>query len=47
MKNFLTAHWKNLIMANYIIDPDILLPYLPKGTELDFYENKTYFYSEY
>lgn len=42
MKNFLTAHWENLIMANYIIDPDVLLPYLPKGTELDFYENKTY-----
>ena len=39
---FLTAHWKNLIMANYIVDPKILLPYLPPKTELDFYNGKTY-----
>jgi uncharacterized protein len=42
MKNFLTAKWQNLIMANYAIDPQILKPYLPIGTELDFYEGKTY-----
>lgn len=29
-------------MANYAIDPKILEPYLPKGTELDFFEGKTY-----
>lgn len=29
-------------MANYAIDPEILQPYLPKGTELDFFEGKTY-----
>lgn len=32
---FLTAEWKYLAMVNYIIDPKILLPYLPAGTELD------------
>jgi uncharacterized protein len=42
MKNFLTAKWENLIMANYGIDQKILKPYLPKGTELDFFEGKTY-----
>lgn len=42
MKNFLTAQWENLVMANYEIDPKILMPYLPKGTELDFFEGKTY-----
>jgi uncharacterized protein len=42
MKNFLTARWENLVMANYAIDPKILEPYLPKGTELDFFEGKTY-----
>jgi uncharacterized protein len=42
MKNFLTAKWENLIMANYAIDSKILEPFLPKGTELDFFEGKTY-----
>ncbi len=42
MENFLTARWENLVMANYEIDPEILMPYLPKGTELDFFEGKTY-----
>ena len=29
-------------MANYIIDPDLLLPYLPAGTELDTYNGNVY-----
>ena len=32
---FLTATWKNLIMANYIVDPAVLTRYLPYKTELD------------
>lgn len=40
--NFLTAQWKNLIMANYTIDPDVLQQYLPAGTELDSWNNKHY-----
>ncbi len=39
---FLTAEWNNLIMANYIIDPAILKPYLPNKTELDFYKGNCY-----
>ncbi len=39
---FLSARWENLIMANYEVEPNVLLPYLPKGVELDFYNNKTY-----
>jgi uncharacterized protein len=39
---FLTAEWNNLIMANYKIDPAILLPYIPHKTELDFYNDETY-----
>jgi len=42
MTNFLEASWKNLIMANYEIEPELLMPYLPKGTELDFYNGKTF-----
>ena len=40
--NFLEAKWENLIMANYAVDPTILIPYLPKGVELDSFEGKCY-----
>ncbi|GEJ47840.1 MULTISPECIES: YqjF family protein [unclassified Chryseobacterium] len=40
--NFLKAEWRKLAIINYEINPDILLPYLPKGTELDFYNSKCY-----
>lgn len=39
-KTFLSARWENLIMANYAVNPKVLLPYLPKGVELDFYDGK-------
>jgi uncharacterized protein YqjF (DUF2071 family) len=39
---FLSAHWENLIMANYAVNPAVLLPYLPKGVELDMFNNKIY-----
>ena len=42
MNTFLTARWENLIMANYEVNPDVLLPFLPKGVELDFFDGKTY-----
>lgn len=32
---FLKAAWKNLLMANYQVNPAILQPYLPPRTELD------------
>ena len=41
-KPFLTAEWRNLLMANYAIDPAILKPYLPCFTELDTYEGTHY-----
>ena len=39
---FLSAHWENLIMANYEVSPGVLEAYLPKGVELDFHNGKTY-----
>jgi uncharacterized protein len=39
---FLTANWKNLIMANYVVDPAILKPYLPAKTELDHFNGNCY-----
>jgi hypothetical protein len=41
-KPFLTAEWRNLLMANYETDPAILKPYLPCGTELDTFQGKHY-----
>lgn len=42
MRNFLSAHWKNLLMLNYKVDPSILMPFLPRGTELDYYNGNCY-----
>lgn len=39
---FLTAEWKNLIMANYTIDAAVLKPYLPNKTELDLFNGNVY-----
>ncbi|MDF1672584.1 MAG: DUF2071 domain-containing protein [Vicingaceae bacterium] len=41
-KPFLIAEWRKLILANYEIDPKVLEPYLPVGTELDFWQKKCY-----
>ena len=41
-KTFLTAEWRKLIIVNYLIDPDKLLPYLPHKTELDFWNDQCY-----
>ena len=40
--SFLTAEWRRLILANYAIDPALLLPYLPKHTELDAWNDVHY-----
>ncbi|MEG0927481.1 YqjF family protein [Chryseobacterium sp.] len=40
--NFLKAEWRKLAIINYEINPDLLLKYLPDGTELDFYKDKCY-----
>jgi uncharacterized protein YqjF (DUF2071 family) len=39
---FLTAEWRKLIMANYEIDPSLLVKYLPVKTELDTWNNNYY-----
>lgn len=39
---FLTAEWRKLILINYEIDPDVLKPFIPNGTELDIYKEKCY-----
>jgi uncharacterized protein YqjF (DUF2071 family) len=37
---FLEAQWKNLLMLNYEVDPEILKPYIPAGTELDLWQGR-------
>lgn len=39
---FLEAEWRKLAMANYEIDPQLLLPYLPSKTELDVWNGTNY-----
>lgn len=39
---FLTAEWRDLLMLNYAIDPAVLRPWVPDGTELDAFEGTTY-----
>lgn len=39
---FLTASWEELIVINYKIDPALLNPYLPRGSELDLYEGQAF-----
>jgi hypothetical protein len=40
--SFLTAEWRKLAFANYQIDPKILQPHVPYGTELDLWEGQCY-----
>lgn len=37
---FLTARWRNLVVLNYTVDPAVLTPLLPHGTEIDFFNGK-------
>lgn len=32
---FLSARWTHLVLANYAVDPALLRPHLPRGTEPD------------
>lgn len=40
--SFLKAEWRKLALANYVIDPSVLEPYVPAGTELDFWQGRCY-----
>ncbi len=41
-KPFLTAHWRSLAMLNFEIDPRVLRPLVPAGTELDAWHGRTF-----
>src|SRR5260221_7225992 len=39
---FLTAEWRMFAMLNYELDPGLLLPFVPSGTELDRWNGKVF-----
>jgi uncharacterized protein len=39
---FLTAEWRELAMLNYVVDPGLLHPFVPRGTELDCWQGKAF-----
>src|SRR4249920_1415272 len=39
---FLTAEWRHLAMLNFEIEPKLLEPFVPAGTELDEWQGKTF-----
>ena len=41
-RRFLDAEWRHLAMVNYPVDPDLLRPLLPRGTEFDFWNGRTF-----
>jgi hypothetical protein len=42
MRKFLTAEWRDLIIANYEVEPSLLAEHVPAGTELDLYEGRCF-----
>lgn len=42
MRKFLTAKWLDLVMANYVVEPQVLREFVPSGTELDLFDGKCF-----
>ena len=42
MRKFLSAEWRDLIMANYEVAPALLADRIPLGTELDLHEGRCF-----
>jgi uncharacterized protein YqjF (DUF2071 family) len=42
MSTFLTASWRKIIMAQYTVHPATLTPWLPRGLDLDLYQDRCY-----
>jgi uncharacterized protein len=41
VRPFLTAEWRYLAMLQYEVDPELLRPLVPEGTELDLWQGRT------
>jgi uncharacterized protein YqjF (DUF2071 family) len=40
--SFLRAEWRKLALANYVVEPERLQPWVPAGTELDLWQGRCY-----
>lgn len=40
--SFLKAEWRRLALANYVVEPRLLAPFVPYHTKLDQWQGKTY-----
>lgn len=38
----LTAHWRNLVVVSYVVDPQVVARLAPAGTEPDLHEDQTF-----
>jgi uncharacterized protein YqjF (DUF2071 family) len=41
-RRFLTAEWRHLAMINFEIAPEVVAPYVPGGTVIDFFRGRTF-----
>jgi uncharacterized protein YqjF (DUF2071 family) len=41
-RSFLTAHWRDLVMVNYRVPPEMLRPWIPRGTSLDLWQGEAF-----
>lgn len=39
---FLTAQWRDILMLNYEVEPKLIANFVPSGTEIDYWNGKTY-----
>jgi uncharacterized protein YqjF (DUF2071 family) len=42
VRPFLSANWRYLAMLNFVVDPKIVAPLVPPGTEIDFENGETF-----
>jgi uncharacterized protein YqjF (DUF2071 family) len=42
VRPFLTANWRYLALLNFVVDPRIVAPLVPPGTEIDFENGETF-----
>jgi uncharacterized protein YqjF (DUF2071 family) len=42
LRPFLSAEWRHLAMLNYLVEPAVLAPFVPAGTELDAWQGRTF-----
>jgi uncharacterized protein len=42
VQSFLSANWRYLAMLNYVVDPRLIRPFVPPGTEVDYENGETF-----